>query len=76
MALVRGGQPDSDWGPWFTAGFDSDCAGCHGPIDEGDNIRYDPVGDVVCEECGLEGGDLLDAASGALRWLWTGRAED
>lgn len=42
----------NDFGPWFTAGFDSDCDECGGPIDEGDRIRSDGEGGWLCEECG------------------------
>lgn len=38
-------------GPWFTASFDSGCAGCGGHIYEGYQARY-VDGEVVCEDCG------------------------
>jgi hypothetical protein len=41
-------------GPWFTARFDSDCDGCGGLIEEGDQIRADGEGGYICEDCGAD----------------------
>ena len=42
------------WGPWFTAGYDSSCAGCGDGILAGDKIRADGQGGYLCESCGQE----------------------
>lgn len=41
-------------GPWITAGYGSDCAGCGGPIGEGEQIRADGDGGWLCPECGSD----------------------
>ena len=46
---------DPEYGPWVTAGFDSDCDGCGGGICEGMQIRADGMGGWLCEVCGLDG---------------------
>jgi hypothetical protein len=47
-----------DLGPWFTAGFDSDCDGtsddCEGTILEGEQARADGEGGYLCRACGEE----------------------
>jgi hypothetical protein len=41
------------FGPWFTATYDSGCAGpCGGKIYEGDEIRADGEGGWLCSVCG------------------------
>jgi hypothetical protein len=48
-------EPDSLFGVWFTAGFDSDCDGdhedCRG-IFEGEPARSDGQGGWLCALCG------------------------
>lgn len=42
-------------GPWFTARFDSDCAGpCGSEIQAGDDIRADGEGGYLCRDCGSD----------------------
>ena len=40
------------FGPWFTAHFDSECDGCGGLIEAGDDIRSDGAGGYLCGDCG------------------------
>ena len=47
---------ESDYGPWFPAGFGSDCDGCGSEILDGDQIRSDGEGGWLCEDCGGEDG--------------------
>lgn len=55
----------NDFGPWFTAQFDSECDDCGEDIEEGDQIRADGEGGYLCEECGQdEEDDLLDEING------------
>ncbi len=45
----------SQRGPWFTAGYDSDCDGeCGGRILEGEQCRADGMGGWLCSACGEE----------------------
>jgi hypothetical protein len=46
-------QP-AELGPWITAGYGSDCAGCGDPIEDGDRIRSDGRGGWLCTNCGNE----------------------
>lgn len=46
--------PDSGYGPWFVAGYDSECDGCPAGIMEGDQSRSDGAGGWLCAECGDE----------------------
>jgi len=51
MAAATLGQPQ--YGPWFVARFDSECAGpCGGRIGEGDPARSDGEGGWLCQLCG------------------------
>jgi hypothetical protein len=55
--LAGTGEPESwdpEYGPWVTAGFDSDCDGCGGGIYEGMQTRSDGSGGWLCEICGSE----------------------
>jgi len=45
------------FGPWFRAGFDSDCDECGGLIIEGERIRSDGDGGWLCDECGADDDD-------------------
>lgn len=48
-------QPDPTKGPWFTAGYDSECSTCDGAIFAGDEIRANGYGGYECREnCGEE----------------------
>lgn len=49
MPRLAEGLDDRDVGPWFYAGFDSECADCGGQIFEGDRARF--VDDEVVGEC-------------------------
>ena len=42
------------WGPWFTAGYGSECDGCGDGIRAGDTIRADGQGGYLCSDCGWE----------------------
>ena len=48
------GRPPSPqlWGPWFTASYNSDCAGCGNGIFPHDEIRADGDGGYLCSDCG------------------------
>src|SRR5688500_5270820 len=41
-------------GPWFSAKYASECAGCCGAICEGDTIRANGQGGYECEDCAEE----------------------
>ena len=46
-------QPDAvGYGPWFTASYEGECAGCWCVIDPGDCIRADGESGYLCEDCG------------------------
>lgn len=45
-------KPDSTLGPWITASYSSECAGCGGRNDEGEQIRADGEGGWLCSDCG------------------------
>lgn len=51
----RRGTPawdDIDFGPWFSARFESECDECGGPIQAGDDIRSDGAGEWLCAQPG------------------------
>ena len=39
-------------GPWFTAQYEGECAGCGAGIAPGDTIRADGQHGYLCGECG------------------------
>ena len=41
------------YGPWFTAQYIGECAGCSEKIERGDTIRADGDGAYLCEDCGM-----------------------
>jgi hypothetical protein len=43
-------------GPWFTAQYESACAGCEEAVEPGDTIRADGKGGYLCEGCGRDAG--------------------
>jgi hypothetical protein len=48
-------DPDTGYGPWFTASYDSDCDGiCGGRIYEGEQSRSDGDGGWLCSFCGKQ----------------------
>lgn len=48
-------DPDTGYGPWFTASYDSDCDGvCGGRIYEDEQSRSDGAGGWLCSFCGKQ----------------------
>lgn len=45
----------SGYGPWFVAGYDSECDGCPAGITEGEDSRSDGAGGWLCTSCGEQG---------------------
>lgn len=46
----------ASYGPWFNAAYPGDCDGCGASLDEGDRVRYDGDDQLLCEDCGEDGG--------------------
>ncbi len=49
-------EAPSTLGPWFTASYASECAGCFGGIEPGDRARADGHGEYLCLDCGEDRG--------------------
>jgi hypothetical protein len=56
-AHCRPAPAGQEFGPWFPAAYEGDCAGCDGAIEPGDRIRADGQGSWLCEDCGDQPAD-------------------